>query len=70
VAQTKRELFDLLADVPDDAPVYVAGATITVVAQGQDGHVVLDEDPDYFQDGGYRLLFGSERLSQRVCSCN
>ena len=28
---TKRELFDLLAGVPDDAPVYIMGAEIAVV---------------------------------------
>jgi hypothetical protein len=60
---TKRELFELLASVPEDAPVYIMGAKIAVIVyQPESGHVVLDEKLDPFKDGGFRLLFLSSGL--------
>jgi hypothetical protein len=54
---TKRELFEVLADVADDANVYVAGQKIKVVVQDREtGAVILDETGQPF-DGGFRVLF-------------
>jgi hypothetical protein len=61
----KRELFELLEDVPDDAEVYILGADVRVVVHSPEGNnVVLDEKgypfKDGIQDGYYRILFDPE----------
>jgi hypothetical protein len=56
---TRRELNELLVDVPDDAEVFVMGTDISVVAYNREsGHVVLDEKAYPFKGGGWTFLLG------------
>jgi hypothetical protein len=59
---TKRELFEVLASVPDDAKVYVMGNSPSTVVHSPEGNcVTLDEGAYPFEDGArngyYRVLF-------------
>jgi hypothetical protein len=77
---TKSELFAVLADVPDEAEIYVGGAEIRAVVRCRDGDgVVLDDDPRAFWDDDgngdkSRFLFGpasrDEYLAERDAAVN
>jgi hypothetical protein len=58
---TKRKLFALLADVPEDAEVSIMGADINVIVYSPGDCVTLDEKGDPFEDGvregSCRVLF-------------
>jgi hypothetical protein len=57
---TKRELFDVLADVPDDADILISGCPIGAVASCESltPCVVLEESAWSFEDDSfYRILF-------------
>jgi hypothetical protein len=59
---TKSELFEVLANVPDDAEVYIMGADINIIVHSpDDNHVTLDEKGEPFKEnaqaGYYRVLF-------------
>jgi hypothetical protein len=62
---TKRELFDVLANVPDDAAVFIMGADVGIVVHdAESNHVVMDEEAYPFEDGvrngRCRVLFDPE----------
>jgi len=60
---TKRELFDVLADVPDESPVSIKGSNIRVVTyHPKCGKVMLDSKMFRYMSGDLRILFNSTKL--------
>ena len=60
---TKRELFEVLVNVPDDARILVGGEQIGAVAYDRiDSTIVLDQKAEPFLDSPWMLLYISNDL--------